>query len=277
MGDSLAVSRFSPSAGLWVDRNGGAVSITGKMEMYGDEATADRAKSVQDSINTTWTKNFPDGFVVQTNITVTFRGNSTSAGNATQIEAVKMSGPSNVSGSGGGRKMTLNANEDNAFTWTAAHEFGHIIGLSDRYNEGPVSKIKGRFGLQRTNTVQPGYDGNIMAVDQGVLESKNVSDIAAENNPSSWWVNDDDHVRDWVNTHGGPDIARLSTEVKLKSIRTLMSGWISDDDMDAIVKIMTNVRDKTEADAIRKGIDALDFTSIGQRTRYRVTAARMPS
>lgn len=276
MGNLPAVSRFSPSAGLWVDRNGGAVSITGKMEMYGDEANAARAKSVQDSINTTWTKTFPDGFIVQTNITVTYRGNN-SAGNATEIEAVKMSGPSNVRPAWGGRKMTLNATEADAFTWTAAHEFGHIIGLDDRYNEGIVSKIKGTFGGERTSTVQPGYDSNIMAVDKGVLESRNVSDIGAENNPSSWWVNDDNQVRDWISTHGAPDIARLSTEAKLKAIRTLMSGWISDDDMAAIVTIMANVRDKAEADAIRKGIDPLDFASIGQRTQFRVAAVRMPS
>jgi hypothetical protein len=269
------VSRFSPSAGLWVDINGGTVSITGAMEMYGEEGSAANAKSVQDSINKTWTRNFPDGFIVQTNITVTYRGSS-SAGNATQIEACKMSGPSNVRPAWGGRKMTLNANEADAFTWTAAHEFGHVIGLDDRYEEGFVSKVKGTFGGQRDTKVTPGYDGNIMAVDQGVLESKNVSDIAAENNPSSWWINDDDHVRDWINSHGGPDISRLSTETKLKSIRTLMSGWISGDDMKAIRKIMANVKDKKEADAIRKGIDPLDFTSIGQRTEFRVAASQMP-
>ena len=276
MGDVLPVSRFSPSAGLWIDINGGAVNISGNMELYGDEASAARAKSVQDSINTTWTRTFPDGFIVKTNITVTYRGSGTGAGNATQIEACKMSGPSNVRPAWGGRKMTLNANEADAFTWTAAHEFGHVIGLGDRYSEGIISKIKGRFGYERTVTVNPGYDGNIMAVDQGGLEGKNVSDVAAENNPSSWWVNNDDHLRDWVNSHGGPDIGRLGTDTKLKCINTLMSGWISGDDMAAIRKIMTNVRDKKEADAIRKGIDPLDFTSIGQRTQFRVAASQMP-
>lgn len=274
MGD---ISRFSPAAGLWIDRTGGAVNISGTMEMYGAEASEERAKTVQDSINNTWTRDFPDGFIVRTNITVTFRGSGSSGGSATQIEACKMDGPSAVRPAWGGRKMTLNANKTDAFTWTAAHEFGHIIGLDDRYEEGIVSGVKGTFGGERTATVKSGYDGNIMAVDKGVLESKNVSDIAAENNPSSWWVNDDDHVRDWVNSHGDPDISRLSTAVKLQSINTLMSGWISDDDMKAIIKIIANVRDKAEADAIRKGVDPLDFTSISQRTQFRVAASRMPS
>lgn len=276
MGDVLPVSRFSPSAGLWVEINGGNVNITGSMEMYGDEANAANAKSVQDSINKTWNTTFPDGFIVQTNITVTYRGSGSSAGNATQIEACKMSGPSNVRPAWGGRKMTLNANEADAFTWTAAHEFGHVIGLADRYKEGIVSKVKGTWGGERKSEVTPGYDGNIMAADQGKLESKNVRDIAAENNPSSWWRNDDDSVRDWINSHGSADIARLSTDAKLRAIRTLMGGWISDDDMDCIVKIMRSVRDKAEADAIRKGIDPLSFTSIGQRTQFRVACVQMP-
>ncbi len=276
MGDVLPVSRFSPSAGLWVDRNGNAIVITGSMELYGDEASAANAKTIQDSINNTWTRNFPDGFTVSTNITVTYRGSGSSAGSVTQIEACKMSGPSNVRPALNGRKMTLNATEADVFTWTAAHEFGHVIGLDDRYEEGIVSKLKGTFGFQRSTSVTPGYNGNIMAVDQGVLESKNLADIASENNPSSWWLNNDDHVRDWVNSHGASEIARLSADVKLKAIHTLMSGWISGDDMNAIIRIMANVQNKAEADTIRKGVDPLDFSSIGQRTQFRVAESKMP-
>jgi hypothetical protein len=55
-----------------------------------------------------------------------------------------------------------------------------------------------------------------------------------------------------------------------------MSGWISGDDMNAIIRIMANVQNKAEADTIRKGIDPLDFSSIGQRTQFRVAEARMP-
>ncbi|MCW5748970.1 MAG: hypothetical protein KIT36_22460 [Alphaproteobacteria bacterium] len=275
MGDVLPVSRFSPSAGLWVDINGGSVVITGSMEMYGEEANAERAKSVQDSINKTWTKTFPDGYLVQTSVTVTYRGPGSAAGNATQIEVKKMSGASNVASSGGGRKMTLNSTSQDVYTWVCAHEFGHVIGLDDRYTED-VGDVRQALGTPRHTTPTSGYNGNIMAEHGGGLESKNVGDVAAENNPSSWWVNDDDNVRNWVNSHGGPDIARLSTAAKLNAINILMSGWISDDDMDCIIKIMRNVRDKAEADAIRKGIDPLDFTSIGQRTQFRVAAARMP-
>jgi hypothetical protein len=82
------------------------------------------------------------------------------------------------------RSMTLNANERDAFTWTAAHEFGHIIGLGDKYSEPILSKIRAIWGGARINTVQPGYANNIMAVDGGVLTSQNLADLAAENEPS---------------------------------------------------------------------------------------------
>jgi hypothetical protein len=42
----------------------------------------------------------------------------------------------------GRRKMTLNATESDAFTWTPAHEFGHVLGLQDRCSESIMSKIR---------------------------------------------------------------------------------------------------------------------------------------
>ena len=186
------------------------------------------------------------------NITVTYRGKGSRAGTATQIKADKIAGLSHVSfGS-----MTLNANEADAFTWTPVHEFGHIIGLKDRYAEKIISSIKGQFG--------------------GALESKNVKDVAEETAPSPYWINDDDQVRDWVNGHALGDVGKLSTGNKLKAIKTLMGGWISDDDVAAMSRICSSVTSKTEADAIRHGVNLLDMSSIGQRTMMRVAFARMP-
>lgn len=94
--------------------------------------------------------------------------------------------------------------------------------------------------------------------------------------PTPHWLNDDDQVRDWVNTHSAVDIASLSTADKLKAIRTLMSGWISDDDVTAIGKICGSVTWRAEADAIRGDVDLLSMTSIGQRTAVRVAFVKMP-
>lgn len=270
--DMVPIGRFSPTNGLWVDRTDLTLKISGQMELYGTEANAARALSIQNSINTTWTQSFPDGYSVTCNITVTYKSNGPS-GNAAKIEAVKMPGPSNVNPF---RKMTLNANEANAFTWTAAHEFGHVIGLKDRYSESIISKINGQIGGARTNTVHPGYEGNIMAVDQGTLASRNLADIAAENAPSPYWMNGDNHIRHWVSVRGTAEIGMLPTDHKLKAIRVLMGGWISDDDMKAIEKICLSVKDGIEAHKIQAGINLLDFTFPSQRTQMRVIFTRMP-
>lgn len=88
------------------------------MELYGPEATAARAASIQHSINDTWNRTFDDGYSISCNVTVKYRGPESSAGNATQIEALKTSGPSHVFRMPGvDPSMTLNANEPNVFTW----------------------------------------------------------------------------------------------------------------------------------------------------------------
>ena len=275
--DSVSpVGRFYPAPGIVVDRTEKSVTIGGAMELYGPEANEARAFSIQKSINAVWTTSFSDGYSVTCNITVTYRAPGSSEGNATQINAEKISGPSNVKRDwSGDRYMTLNANETEAFTWTPAHEFGHIIGLQDRYSEGIMSKIKGRFGGTRTTTVHPLYEKNLMAVDSGVLESRNLEDLGVENEPSPYWMNADDQVRDWVNAHSTLEIGKISTANKLKAIKILMGGWISDADVTAISKICSSVNTKSEADAIRAGVNLLDFTSIGQRTAVRVAFANM--
>lgn len=276
MGDSsvLPVSRFSPAPGLFVDRTEKRIEISGDMELFGPEATSAAAISIAYSINTTWTATFPDGQAVVCKVRVTYRLPEEKAGNAAQIEAVKAWGPSHVNGLT--RNMTLNANESDAFTWTAAHEFGHVIGLQDRYSESIMSKLSGMVGGTRSNTVDPRYKANLMAVVNGALESQNLTDLAVENNPSPFWVNDDDYVRDWVNHHVIGDVTALSTTNKVAMIKTLMGGWISYDDLVTILRICSSVTRPTEAKAIRDAVDPLVFTDIGQRTRVRVALASMP-
>jgi hypothetical protein len=91
--------------------------------------------------------------------------------------------------------------------------------------------IKSIWAGMRTTAVELGYRGNLMAEDSGVLESKNVTDVARENEPSPVLVNDDDQVRARFNAHPLTDIGKISTTNKLKAIRALMGGWISDDDI----------------------------------------------
>jgi hypothetical protein len=270
--DVLPVARFSPAPGLFVDRTEHSLSISGAMELYGPEANAARAASIEQSINSTWNRAFSDGYTVTCAVTVTYRPPGSSAGHAAQIEAAKTTGPSHALLG----EITLNANEPLAFTWTPAHEFGHVIGLKDRYSESIVSSIKGTFGGTRTSTPQPGYAGNLMAAQHGTLESKNVADVASETNPSAAWVNDDNEVRDWVNAHPPSDIASLPTASKLAAIDTLMGGWISDADVAAIVQICGSVTSKTEAASMRAGVKVSEMKNHGQRILVKLALDKMP-
>jgi hypothetical protein len=83
-------------------------------------------------------------------------------------------------------------------------------------------------------------------------------------------------VAAWVNAHPLTDIRILSTTNKLRAIWTLLGGWISDDDIAAIRKICGSVTTRMEGDAIRKGVDPLTFSDIGQRTQFRVIISQMP-
>jgi hypothetical protein len=272
------VARFSPAPGIIVDRTEKSVAITGNLELYGDEATIGRALQIQQVINQTWTMSFSDGYDVKCNIFVRLRLPGSSAGNATQIEAKKMSGPSCVDSFGPGfaREMTLNANETGAFSWVPAHEFGHILGMQDRYSEGIISRISSNFGGPRTTTVPAKYKDNLMGSYWGVLGSQNVSDLASENQPSPYWIHNDRQVLEWVTAHSSQEIDALSAADKVAAIKTLMTGWIDDDDMAAIGKICKSVTKPADGKAIREGIVLYNFTSIGQRTDMRMFYANMP-
>jgi hypothetical protein len=172
--------------------------------------------------------------------------------------------------------MVLNANEGDAFTWTPAHEFGHILGMKDRYSESIVSKISSLWAGNRSTPPNPGYESNLMAVVNGSLEARNIADVIAENEPSAYWQRDDDYIVSWIESHSSADVARLPTPEKLRAIWILQGGWISGTDLQAMGKICSSVKTTTEAAAMRRGINPLIFSDLGQRTTMRVFLSTMP-
>jgi hypothetical protein len=276
-GSVLPVGRFSPARGIVVDRSLKAMSITGTMELFGPSATAAHAATIQQSINTTWTRTFPDGYTVTCRVVVRHRGPGSKPGRATQIEACITPGPSFVRDGMSGRYMTLNVKNPIAFTHTAAHEFGHILGLQDKYTESIFSKMGAVYlGLERNSSVSAQWDGNLMASKFGVLWSQDVADVAAVNEPSPYWINDDDYVAAWVNTHPISDTAKLPTRDKLKAMFVLFGGWVSSDDVTALSRICASVTTKAEATTIRARLDLLKLTDLGQRMTIRIALAKMP-
>lgn len=246
--------------------------ISGTIEAYGPHANEANAAQAQATIRQFWNQGFPDGYSVTCDVTVVYRASP--SGNVVTIEMDKITGPSNVSRFTG--NMELNMNEDDALTWTVAHEFGHQIGLRDRYSEGIMSKIRGKFGGRRTSTVEGGYEQNLMGVVGGATESRTVQDLGAENAPG--YFTSDDQIRLWVARHTRAERGALSTATKIHMINLLLEGWIADEDVATIESICLAVTDASESTAIKRALEArlLDMTSIGQRTYVRGIITRMP-
>ncbi len=164
--------------GITMRWSGNSVRISANIEVSGPEATASVASQIEASIENHWNASFNDGYSISCNANVSYRDEGTDADSSkTQIIVDDLSGPSNVTHFWlvGSRYMNYDISAD--INWTPAHEFGHLLALPDHYSEGIISKISGRFGGERENTVDEGWDGNIMAVHGGSLEQKNVEEL----------------------------------------------------------------------------------------------------
>lgn len=164
--------------GISLSWRGNSVRITAQLEVYGPEASENVAQQIEDTIDNYWNESFDDGYAVNTDVDVSYREESDDEdSNRTQIYVTDLRGPSNVRRRWlvGSRYMRYDIDAD--INWTPAHEFGHLIGLSDRYSESVISKISGRMGGERTNEVETGWENNIMAVHGGDLERRNIEDL----------------------------------------------------------------------------------------------------
>jgi hypothetical protein len=141
----------------------------------------------------------------------------------------------------------------------------------------PVNPAVDRWS-GRTPTYVAGPDGEMIRVADDytmtrdrVIRSEGPGVIAG-------FFTDDDQIRAWVGRMDSAAIARQPTDEKIRMIDTLMSGWISDDDMVAMEKILGSVSSPAEMQILRRTFEprATEFTSIGQRTRFRVALARNP-
>ena len=223
-----------------------------------------------------WTRTFPqDGYQVSCAIRLAYTPSPTAGWTDARIEMLKMAGPSNVNLITHKMQLNLSLNPDRQLDWVVAHEFGHQLGLGDRYSEGILSKIRSLWGGERTTDIQPGYGGTLMGEDRGATTSQTLRDVGEENSPFYW--NSDDQVRLWVQRNGG-QLASLSPATKQRMFDELLAGWISDDDIATVGRICASVTDSTEATLLRWDLERrlLGITSLAQRTQVRVFMSQMP-
>jgi hypothetical protein len=269
------VRQYTPTPGIVVDVAEKSITISGRAELWGADANEANAQTVQATLQRMWSITFSDGYAVQCTVTVAYRPTTRPALPVLQIRYEPMVAPSNAIKGGPGKtsRVELDSKREDALTWVVGHEFGHVLGMKDRYQESKWSKFKSKFGGERTTTIDDGYAGHIMGETDGVTSSKTVQDLGSETKPD--WLDEDDQVVAWVKSHNLNDIRALPTSQKAAAIKALMEGWISDDDIAAIEKIIAGVASPSEAKALRATIDPSDFTSIGQRTRMRVAFAKV--
>lgn len=89
---------------------------------------------------------------------------------------------------------------------------------------------------------------------------------------------DDDEIRAWVSTTDPSALARQRVGEKIRMLNTLSDGWISEDDMLAMERILRSVASLPEMQLIRAAMQPRerDFSDLGQRTRFRVALSRNP-
>ncbi len=90
------------------------------------------------------------------------------------------------------------------------------------------------------------------------------------------YYDDDDKVRDWVKGHV-TELKNLDISVKIHTINTLLSGWISNEDVKTLGIICKNIYTAADVAMTKKTLEAElhIMTDIGQRTQIRFIISEM--
>ena len=87
---------------------------------------------------------------------------------------------------------------------------------------------------------------------------------------------DDDEIRSWVGRQSTEALAAISTNERLRMIFSLMKGWVSDEDVSTIRRLLDTIRTRAEMSLIERFLrpQLIELSSIGQRTQIRVSLGR---
>ena len=176
-----------------VSINGNTITVTTNIFIYGSGASNEEAKKIQDAINSYWGQSgytyadengneFEVSF--ETNVRV-YDGNDSGVIEETWdknntdnfIKVVDGEGRSHVKFGDEGVWYTKGqSGEDTQYfeeiqTWTYGHEFGHLLGLKDRYSTN---------FLTRESTPDDGYEGQIMGGVLGTVDTRALEGVVKD-------------------------------------------------------------------------------------------------
>lgn len=172
--------------GISMRWSGNAINLTANIDVSGDAHDAAKADQVKRCIQRHWNASFGGGYSVTCQVNMVVGNDSASDRSHIYIETTDSASHVNTFPTLYYATMTL-AMPAAVLDWTPAHEFGHMLGLDDRYSEPVRSRVanicngteitKKFCGGTRTSDVDPGYNGNMMGSHLGKLEQRNLEDL----------------------------------------------------------------------------------------------------
>jgi hypothetical protein len=177
---SGSVSPYPGCKMVW-DLNQRFFLIVVNFELSGVGADAAMASEIESSIRKYWNVTFGGTFHVLTSVYVEHKPSNPSADRAKIVLFKHPSKRSTIAKFGSGypqnRHITLNTQNNWDVDWTPAHEFGHYIGMDDKYKDEKDAEGK------TVSVPLPGWEKNMMAEKRGLLSMWNIVELAL------WWAN----------------------------------------------------------------------------------------
>ena len=174
--------------GITMNWSGNSIVLTADLEVSGAAATATIANQIKQTIENIWNAGFYDSYYVSCTVNLRFRSTGSEDSNRSQIYVTNDNSATNVSTFSTlyYSRMNYHINSSSVITWTPAHEFGHMLGLDDHYDEGTWSRIRDICGYSRNTTIQP------------VLEKRNLQELFALHAYEMVTIVEDTVVDYWV-------------------------------------------------------------------------------
>jgi Domain of unknown function (DUF4157) len=134
-------------------------------------------------------------------------------------------------------------------------------GIPANQNESAVPFILSISSCNSTNRSFP------FVVDNSDPNRNTISSQAFNNGVAS--LSTDSDIRDFVNTQRSEIIRNLSTAEKVTIVGRLLSGWISDEDVDAAIVICRNAQDSRQLNTMHRQLESFveGMNSENQKNR----------
>lgn len=177
------------SRGITLSWSQNRIRVAARMEVSGEAATDDFVRRIRLGIEYKWGVSFDEGYSIDTSVDIIRTEDGGTDPDRSQIYITNDSSASFVEYRLGLYYATMHLHMGTArIAVTPAHEFGHMLGLGDRYEESIFSNLGNRMTsdlppmlrIERNTTTPPEWQGNIMAESTGRVSKRNLQDLQSK-------------------------------------------------------------------------------------------------